>query len=275
VPRSHRCNERSFFRKERLALRKDSDLARLKQHLQNLLRQRYGRTSERIDPDQLLLFAHQLLEVQKDSDEAEQSDGADQSDAAHLEAAGNKTRTKRGGGGRKPAPDVPISEEHNYFPDSLACSCCGTEMKEFATVVTDQLDYVPANFFRIRHVVHKFSCTQCHNQVEEGKKPEQIHSGGIPTEGLFAQLIVAKHVDHSPVERQAKTYQRQGVDIPVSSMGRWMRMSAKSLGLIAERMRTMVLLSKVLEVDESPFEFLDKKRELKKMGAALLDQRLI
>ena len=138
-------------------------------------------------------------------------------------------------------------------------------MKEFALEITDQLDFIPANFKIIRHIVHKFNCNQCHKGVAEGKKPEQIHRGGQPTEGLLAQLATAKHVDHSPLERQAKTYARQGVTLSVSTMGRWMRMSAKALKPIVQRMHKLVLLCRLLEADESPLDFIDKKRILKKI----------
>src|SRR5271156_5606648 len=36
-------------------------IARLQHQLEQLLRQRYGKKSETVDPDQLLLFAHDIL----------------------------------------------------------------------------------------------------------------------------------------------------------------------------------------------------------------------
>ena len=245
-----------LLEKDLLLQEKDSTLEKLKQHLQNLLRQKYGRLSEKINPDQLLIFAQELLD---------QGPGLPEEPGESVSQSVSAKRTKRSGGGRKPLPEsVPIGEEKDYYPENLLCACSNTQMTEFGVEITEQLDFVPANFRRNRHIVHKFSCAKCH-KVVEGKKPEQIHSGGMPSEGLLAQIITAKHVDHSPLERQAKTYARQGVDLAVSTLGRWMRMSAMALKPILKRMYELVLRCRLLEADESPFDFLDKKRVLKKI----------
>jgi len=246
-----------LLEKDSLLSSREADLQRLKNHLQDLLRSKYGRMTEKIHPDQLVIFAKDLLDRQ-----AGQPGSSDQGPSP-LTSPGKQH--KHGGGGRNPLPESILPIDKDYYPDIQICSCCGKELTEIGVEITEQLDYVPANFKRIRHIVHKFSCQGCHKGVQEGKKPEQIHSGGMPTEGVLAQLITAKHVDHSPLERQCNTYARQGVHLSVSTMGRWMRMSAEAMRPIVERMHKLVLLCKLLEADESPFDFLDKKRPLKKI----------
>lgn len=245
-----------LLKKDSQLQKRESDLEKLKHHLQNLLRNKYGRSTEKINPDQLLLFAEALLD---------QSEKQIQPDPNTPSPTNKNKRTKRGGGGRNPLPEDLPTEEKDHFPERRNCKCCGTEMTEFSVEVSDQLDFIPANFKIIRHRVHKFSCQKCHGDIAQGKKPEQIHSGGQATEGLLAHIAVAKHVDHSPLERQSNIYARQGVTISVSTMGRWMRMTAESLRLISNRMHELVLLSRLLEADESPFDFIDKKRVLKKI----------
>jgi transposase len=240
-----------------LLSQRDADLEKLKHHIHDLLRSKYGRMTEKINPDQLLIFAQQLLE--------QPPEDADQDDPEPAQLLPPNKKGKHGGGGRNPLPESAPPVEKDYYPDVLTCACCGEALEEIGVEVTEQLDYVPANFRRILHRVHKLSCQKCHKGVFEGKKPEQIHSGGEPTEGMLSQLITSKHVDHSPLERQSKTYARQGVILSVSTMGRWMRMSAKALRPIVERMHQLVLKCRLLEADESPFDFLDKKRVLKKI----------
>ncbi len=147
----------------------------------------------------------------------------------------------------------------HYFPteDERICQC-GKSKKEIGTVSTDQLDYIPASFRVIEHITHKFACKTCQEGVVEGKRPNQILSGGKATEGLIAQISTAKHADHLPLYRQEQIYAREGVDVPRSSMGRWLDQSAVPLKLIVDRMHELVLQSKMVEVDESPVRFLDK-----------------
>jgi hypothetical protein len=47
-------------------------------------------------------------------------------------------------------------------------------------------------------------------------------------------------------------------------MGRWLDASAEAMKPIYERMHEFILESRVVEADESPVLFIDKKRELKK-----------
>ena len=250
-----------LLEKDSLLEKRESDLERIKHHLQNLLRHRYGQSTEKISPGQLQVFAEELLNTLSSASSSDSSE--EEPKAPEQNKSGNKG--KHGGGGRNPLPENLPSEDKDYFPEETNCACCGGKLKEFGVEITEQLDYVPANFRKIRHIVHKLSCPSCHDEIVEGKKPEQIHSGGMPTEGLVAQIITAKWVDHSPLERQTKTYARQGVTIAVSTMGRWMRMSAVALRPIVKRMCKLVLLSRMLEVDESPLDFIDLTRVLKKI----------
>lgn len=250
-----------LLEKDSLLQKRESDLERIKQHLHNLLRHRYGQSSEKLTPGQLQLFAEEMLNTLSS---ASSNDPADQElEAPKQNKSGN--RTKHGGGGRNPLPEELPLVEKDYFPEDTHCPGCAGKLEEFGLEITEQLDYVPANFRKIRHIVHKFSCPSCRDVIAEGKKPEQIHSGGMPTEGLLAQIITAKWVDHSPLERQTKTYDRQGVTIAVSTMGRWMRLSAEKLRPIVKKMAKLVLLSRMLEVDESPLDFIDLSRALKKI----------
>lgn len=227
---------------------------RMKVHFQGLLRGKYGRSTEKVDADQLNLLLEQL---------GNQSDPIN-SESQQLQGDSSKKKKKNGGGGRKPlSPDLKIWDTLDHFPEVTTCTC-GCEMTEFAVEITEQLDYRPVNFGKIKHVVHKLRCDKCRS-IREGRKPEQVHSGGVPTEGLIAQLVVALHADHQPIERQEKTYARQGIDLAVSSMGRWISLAAEKLKCITDRMSQLVLQSRVLEADESPLDFIDLSRPAQKI----------
>ena len=241
---------------------KDADIACLKERLQNLLRGKFGRNSEKLTSGQLSLFKQQLEDL------LHESGAAGESSEHSSETADGKSKNpknKNGGGGRKPISASVKREPRNYFPSAEELICdCGSKKQEIGTEMIEQLDYIPASFKVIEHITHKFACKKCQEGVVQGQRPAQIHNGGRPAEGLIAQIATAKHADHLPLYRQEQIYAREGVNVPRSSMGRWLDLSAQAAKPIVTRMHELVLQSKMLEADESPVRFLDKDRLPKK-----------
>src|SRR5437660_3365212 len=89
--------------------------AKLQHQLEQLLRQRYGRKGERVDPAQLLLFAEEILA---------QAAPAPQPDPVFEPAPPpSEPRPKKDGHGRKPLPaHLPRKPVlHDAPPAQLAC----------------------------------------------------------------------------------------------------------------------------------------------------------
>jgi transposase len=239
---------------------KDENINHLKNQLQNLMRGKFGRSSEKLTPGQLSLFKRELENLLS----ATGRDDVDEGESTN-EGAG-KSKKKNGGGGRKPLSDSLKRERRHYHPseEELICGCCGERKKEIGVEVIDQLDYIPASFLVIEHATHKYACKGCQDGVVEGSRPSQIQNGGKAAEGLIAQISTSKHADHMPLYRQEQAYEREGVDVSRSSMGRWLDVSAVAMKCIYERMHELILQSRVVQADESPVLFIDKGRLIKK-----------
>jgi len=54
---------------------------------------------------------------------------------------------------------------------------------------------------------------------------------------LLAQILSDKYIDHLPLYRQAKRYEREGMRIPDATLGDWMRQSVQLLGVIYEKLK--------------------------------------
>ncbi len=239
------------------------DVKHLKQKLHNQLGFRFGRSSEKLSPGQIALFAQELNELlRKTAPEKQQEE-----ELAEGSRSGKaKRKEKNGGGGRKPLPSTLARERKDYYPEEglLNCGECGNQKTEFGKVVVEQLDCVPASFKVIEHVTHKFCCISCQEGVVEGKKPPSILSGGKPTEGVIARISTAKWADHQPLYRQEQIYAREGVEISRSSMGRWLDVSGEEANPIVARMNELILEGEVIQADEIPVIFIDKERPVKK-----------
>lgn len=245
---------------------KDLENFRLKQRLQDLVREKFGRRTEKLNPDQLALFAD-LLKQSSLGPGVDAVDGElEPGSAESADTDSDKKEKRNGGGGRKPIDPSVKRVRRDYFPNAEDLVCdCGKQKTEIGTETAEQLDYIPASFLAIELVTHKFACKSCQEGVVEGQKPKQIHNGGKPAEGLIAQIGTAKYADHMPLYRQEQQYVREGVPIPRASLGRWLEYGAVAAKPIVDRMRELVMQSSVVQADESPVKFIDLNRKLKKI----------
>ena len=97
--------------------------AKLQHQLEELLRQRDGRKSERVDPAQLWLFAQEILAQAKTEPEPEPQPEA----ASEPPPAPSAPKPKKKGHGRKPLPaSLPRKPQmHDVPPEQLPCPDCG------------------------------------------------------------------------------------------------------------------------------------------------------
>jgi transposase len=98
--------------------------------------------------------------------------------------------------------------------------------------------------------------------VVSAVKPVAPIAKGLPGPGLLAHLIVSKCVDHLPLHRLERIYERQGVFLPRSTLCDWMAASAQLLGPLYQALVDVVLASRVLHTDDTPVDMQDRERHL-------------
>jgi hypothetical protein len=79
---------------------------------------------------------------------------------------------------------------------------------------------------------------------------------GIPTAGLLAQVLVAKHADHLPLYRQEAIFGRAGLAIPRATLGAWVGQCGARLQPVVEALKAELLRCQVLHADETPVAML-------------------
>src|SRR5271156_192571 len=260
-------------------------IGHMQHQLDRLLRQRFGRSSEKIDPDQLLLFAADIL-AEPDATPASPLQPGPADDAPPTPAPPAKPRRK--GHGRKPLPAhlerrrvghaVPAGELTRPAPpdrrgvvhaapaDELPCPDCGGCRQAFGEEVREQLDYIPASLVVIQHVRPKYACKACQaNVIIADRLPEPIEKG-LPGPGLLARVIVSKYADHLPLYRQEGILAREGVAISRQTMCGWMARCADLLKPIYDAMVKAVLQSMAIQTDDTPVDVLEPGREGTRTG---------
>lgn len=69
--------------------------------------------------------------------------------------------------------------------------------------------------------------------------------------GLLAQIIVDKQVDHLPIHRQIKRYQRDGVKLAPSTIDGWYAAAYQLLMPLSEALKKLILSTRYLQADET------------------------
>jgi len=159
-------------------------IRQLQHLLEQLLRQRYGPRRERINENQLFLFAAEILKSEHESSEKK------------------KTKTpkpKSKGHGRKRLPKS-LERQRVVFDlavDERQCPHCHIQMTLIGEEVSERLEYRPASLVVIEEVSMKYACkTGC--TVVTAEKPMAPIEKGLPGPGLLAQIAVSKYSDHLP-----------------------------------------------------------------------------
>jgi transposase len=155
----------------------------LQHQLEQLLRRLYGKKSETLDPNQLLLFAREILEA-----------GGPEITPEPKTPPPSPAKPPIPGHGRKPLPaSLPRKRVmHDVPPEQRPCPDCGEIRRPFAEEVREQLEYVPASLIVLQHVRPKYACEACQaNIVIAQRLPEPIEKGR-PGPGILAHVAVSK-----------------------------------------------------------------------------------
>jgi transposase len=230
--------------------------ANLQHQLEQLLRRLYGRKSEKLDPNQLLLFAREILEA------------AAAEPTPEPEPAPSPPKPPAKGHGRKPLPaSLPRKPVVHDVPlEKRLCPECGGQRTCFAREIREQLEYVPASMIVLEHIWPKYACAACQGHVVAAERlPEPIERG-LPGPGLLAHVAVSKYADHQPLYRQEGIFKRFGVELARSTMCDWMADAAGLLAPLVKAMTKRVLMSDVIQTDDTPVKVQDHANKGIKTG---------
>jgi len=234
-------------------------------------RARFGKSSEKLSPDQFNLPL----------EDAELAQGVLEAAQEKAEAA---LQRARGEAPRKPArnrghlPAYLPRVEHVIEPASILWSPlerhgskrqwrrgCG-EMARIGEDVSERLDVIPAQFQVLVTRRPRYACRRCSQAVVQAHAPEHVVPGGLPTERLIAWIIVSKFGDHLPFYRQAGIFERQGLHLDRGTLGNWVGRACFHLMPVIDHMKAHLRAADRIFVDETRAPVLDPGRKATKSG---------
>ena len=154
--------------------------------------------------------------------------------------------------GRMKLPESLRREVITIEPEGDLTAC-----KKMSEEITEVLEYAPGELYvkqykRIKYV--KLDNTG----ILIGTLPVRPLEKAMAGEGLLAQILIDKYVDHLPLHRQMQRFERAGVKIPYATLSGWVTETCHLITPLYEALKKEVLKSNYLHADETPIRVLDK-----------------
>ena len=222
----------------------ESTVSRLQREIAQLKQQVLGTPRERFEPSpaQLALWGAERPEV-----------------AAEPEP--KRKRRAKPHGRRKPPPELPEEVVACTVPEDAVCSECGDALKTFGEDEAQRIEYVPGYFRRLRILREKCACPEHPAMgVFTAEGPDFVIERGLPGNGLVAKIVVDKYADHMPLDRQVRRFQREGVDLPLSTVCDWVQQAAQPASVLVRAMLAELTAGSWLQSDATGFKVLEGRR---------------
>lgn len=217
----------------------------LRQRIDWLVRKLFGRSSEKINPNQLSF------------DLGENGVTPDAPEAPLEVDEVIETRRQRKRGKRIELPsDLPVVEER-LIPEEVLAE--PEAYKQISEEVFEQLDITPAQCFKRRIIRPKFVRLDDRSLPPViVPAPKRIIDNSIASAGLLLFLVCGKYIEHLPLYRLEQSLKRRfGVLIHRKLMSGWMYRLAQMLAMIYEALRDEMRCAAYLQVDETPVNYLN------------------
>jgi len=157
--------------------------------------------------------------------------------------------------GRMKLPESLRREQIIIEPAEDISSC-----RKMGEEITEVLEYEPGELYVKQYKRIKYAKPD-NNGVLIGSLPARPLEKAMAGEGLLAQIIIDKYVDHLPLHRQMQRFERTGVKLSYSTLTDWVSGTCLLIQPLFSALKKEVLQSSYLHADETPIRVLDKKKE--------------
>jgi transposase len=219
-----------------------------KARLQALLKRYFGRSSEKLDENQLKM-AWAAVEA-----ELEIKTPPKPPPPPRPPRAPSVRRARR-------MEDLPLLETVVLdVPADQKLAPDGTALVKIRDEVTEEVDYQPGKLFRRQIVrpVYASPAKDCEPRIAE--LPPRVIPGGQVGPGLLAHVLISKYVDALPLYRQAAMLERLGPAFSRQAMGAWVEHGAGLLRPVHQFQQGLIRNSGYVIGDETPIRVLDPAR---------------
>lgn len=158
--------------------------------------------------------------------------------------------------GRSSFPEKLRRQEVVVEPQGIDIANCSRLGED----VTELLAYTPSELY-VKRIVRPRYAVKTSGVVAQAPAPARAIEKCSADTSLLAQIVVEKYVDHLPLYRQIKRYDRLGGSINDSTIGDWVRAVAHALSGLYDRHKKHVLASQYLHADETVIQVMTAEKK--------------
>ncbi len=130
--------------------------------------------------------------------------------------------------------------------------------------VTEVLVLVPASF-KVKRIIRRKWALKDSGQLEKGVLvapiPSRTVKRGLFDESVIAHLLIGKYIDHLPLYRQKKIFEREGMKIPPSTLMDNTAAGCQVLKPVYNALKREVLANLYLQGDETTIKVLQSEKK--------------
>jgi len=222
----------------------------LKQKLKALIKRYFGRSSEKLDPNQLAL-AWAAVEADHELTTPPPLPAERPPRAPKAPSVRREQRLE----------DLPVLETITIdLPEADKLGPDGVPLVKIREEITDEVDYRPGQLFRRQtiRIVYASAAHACPPRTPE--LPARVIPGGQVGPGLIAHVLLSKYADAIPIYRQAAMLERLGPGFTRQAMGQWVEHGAGLFRLVHRELQEIVQKAGYVQGDETPHAVLDPAR---------------
>jgi hypothetical protein len=253
--------ENAALRAENQTLKQHNVVLQLK--VDAMARKLFGRSSEKLDKEQLQLVFDALQPEGSLDPETAKKSGASGGAECVPEAEAATSQSQAAPPRRKRTLDeivegLPVTEvvlePEEVKAEPHAWFCIGAEE-------TRLIDYTPGKFSCQKIVRRKFVRKDARHLPPLTAPLRTLQERCMASPRLLAHTITQRFEQHLPYYRIEKMYERLGVPIPRQTLCGWSGMAAEAAGLIMAALKREVFAEGYAQIDETPVKYQDPDRE--------------
>lgn len=196
----------------------NNELMRAREIIELFKKNNFGKSSEKINPDQLSLFDEAEVESDLTSIEPDIEEV--------VEVLTKKIKKKKS---RKMdlAKLETTSIEYNLLDEERVCPECQGPLHHIKYQIRKELIYLPPRVEVKEYKQELCSCRNCQSNSEQtpmilAKAPKPLIKGSFASASLLANIINDKYDKAIPLYRQEVAFKRLGIDINRQNMSNWL-----------------------------------------------------
>ena len=227
------------------ALLEQAAIARAKQ---------FGSSSEKINPDQIMLFNEvEFFAEQKVEEPSEEE----------ILPARKK---KKPGFKEEKIKNLPVeSTEYTLTEEEASCPQCGNELHQIGKKIRKEIVFIPAQYKILEHIQYVYGCRDCEmnditTPIVKARVPQALIPKSMASASLVANIITNKYMSYLPLYRQENLLSNNGIEISRQCMASWViKVAEQYFQPLYDLMRLEFLKKDIIHMDETVVQVLKEK----------------